>query len=41
MLNIFARASVSRFVEPVGGWLVTVTQRTLTARRGAWDREAL
>lgn len=22
MLNIFARASVSRFVEPVGGWLV-------------------
>jgi phosphatidylinositol phosphate synthase len=24
MLNIFARASVSRFVEPVGGWLVRV-----------------
>jgi CDP-diacylglycerol---glycerol-3-phosphate 3-phosphatidyltransferase len=22
MLNIFARASVSRFIEPVGGWLV-------------------
>lgn len=41
MLNIFARASVSRFVEPVGGWLVTVTQRMLRARRGAWDREAL
>ncbi len=24
MLNIFARASISRFVDPVGGWLVRV-----------------